>query len=65
MANGAGRLSDDDLALFGRLLGRYCEFDLDQFDNWIVATSHGDVFVTLTRQDPPEDHMTAYRRIPT
>ena len=65
MANGAGRLSDDELTLFGRLLGRYCEFDLDQFDNWIVATSYGDVFVNLTRQGPLEDHVAAYRRVPT
>lgn len=64
MASGTGRLSDDEWVLLHRLLGMHCEFELDQYDNWIVATSYGDVYVNLTRADPPDEHMSSYRRVP-
>ncbi|SDI76164.1 hypothetical protein SAMN05192558_112174 [Actinokineospora alba] len=48
-----GHLSDSEAELFAQLLERYCEFELDQFDHWIVDTAYGEVFVGLTRELPP------------
>jgi len=47
-----GRLTDGELEQLRYLLHRFAEHDLDQFDNWRLDTSHGPVFVMLTRELP-------------
>jgi hypothetical protein len=64
MDSDARRLSADELELLNRLLRRYCQFDLDQFEHWIVSTTYGDVFIDLGRQRPPEGTLEWYTRLP-
>ena len=45
-------LSDDELATFFRLLRRYAEAELDQWENWRCATEYGDVFISMARRPP-------------
>ena len=46
------------------LLSRYAETELDQSENWRVATTHGDVFIEVRRTldaDPNSyDDLTAW-----
>jgi len=55
----ARHFSEDDWALFTRLLKRYAEYELDQFEAWRVSTAYGDVYIRLVRElrgqdGPPE-----------
>jgi len=38
-----------ELTVFGELLARFCEEELDQFEHWRVSTKYGDVFVDISR----------------
>jgi hypothetical protein len=62
-----GRLSDDELRQLSRLLTRFCEYDLDQWEAWRITTSYGPVFVRIDRELPPgvpkETADTAYHHI--
>ncbi|GAA0813732.1 hypothetical protein [Spirilliplanes yamanashiensis] len=45
-------LTDGDLRDLTRLLARYVEHDLDQFEDWQLQTTHGPVYVTIRRELP-------------
>jgi hypothetical protein len=45
-----GPLSDDELALLSRLLARYADFELDQFEHWRIESRFGPVFIDISRQ---------------
>lgn len=44
-----GPLTDVELRDFLRLLGRFAEYELDQFENWRIPTSYGSVYLAMTR----------------
>jgi hypothetical protein len=46
---------------FAELLQRFAEQDLDQHDAWRLDTSYGPVYVTLTREHPPDEPADAFR----
>ncbi|GAB4102792.1 hypothetical protein GCM10028790_18110 [Micromonospora taraxaci] len=48
-----GPLTDSELAAMFRLLARFSEHDLDQWDNWRLDTSYGPVYVTASRALAP------------
>jgi hypothetical protein len=48
-----GRLTDAELGELARLLARYAANDLDQWENWRIETSHGPVYLLLTRMVMP------------
>jgi hypothetical protein len=45
-----GPLSDAELAQLNRLLARYVNFELDQFEHWRVESRFGPVFIDVSRQ---------------
>ncbi|MEU4241040.1 hypothetical protein [Actinoplanes sp. NPDC026619] len=47
------RLNDAELRDLVRLLARYAEHDLDQFDNWQIETAYGPVYVAISRELAP------------
>ncbi len=42
-------LTDSEVATMFRLLARFAEHDLDQWDNWRLNTSYGPVYVNVRR----------------
>jgi hypothetical protein len=48
---------------FNTLLQRFAEHDLDQHDAWQVDTSHGPVFVRISREARPDEPAAAFRRL--
>ena len=63
MEDDAGRLSDDELRQLIRLLVRYCNHDLDQFDDWRLALPWGEVYVSITNALPPGHPRDAYTEV--
>lgn len=62
-----GRLTDAELRELARLLARYASHDLDQWENWRIETSHGPVYMLLTRglmPDWPEEAFTTVWPLP-
>ena len=49
----AERLSDDEMRQLIRLLVRYCNSDLDQFDDWRITLPWGEVYVSIANALPP------------
>jgi hypothetical protein len=47
-------MSADEAEHLVRLLYRYAETELDQFDNWRLDTEHGPVYLNVSRQLPPD-----------
>ncbi|HVK20502.1 MAG TPA: hypothetical protein VM677_04000 [Actinokineospora sp.] len=64
MDDEGGPLSASEVELFRQLLQRYCEFELDQFEHFVVDTAYGDVFVGVTRKPPTDHPRQAYMRLP-
>lgn len=67
-ADAGGPLTDAEVRDFAQLLARYVSHDLDQWDNWQIDTSHGPVYVMITRSlQPgwPQDAFTTVRPPPT
>ena len=52
------------MATFFRLLTRYAEAELDQWENWRCATEYGDVFITMARRPPPEYEPSHFEPLP-
>lgn len=44
-----GPLNPAEIRDFLRLLTRYAEHDLDQFANWRIPTTHGPVYLSMSR----------------
>lgn len=44
-----GPLADSEVATMFRLLARFAEHDLDQWDNWRLDTSYGTVYINVSR----------------
>ena len=42
-------LSDDELSLMLRLLARYADYELDQFEHWRIESKYGPVFIDISR----------------
>jgi len=47
------RMTTADIHQLARLLARYAAQELDQFENWRVASPYGPVFITMSRRCPP------------
>ncbi|WP_169739459.1 hypothetical protein [Actinoplanes friuliensis] len=45
-------MTDDEYRELLRLLTRYAETDLDQFDHWEIESSYGPVYVDFSRSVP-------------
>lgn len=53
------RMSGAELAQLARLLDRYCELELDQWEYWRAGTSKYPVYVDISRAKPDnvaDDH---------
>jgi hypothetical protein len=59
-----GALSDAEFQVFARLLRRYCQYDLDQWENWRYRTTYGDVYISISRKLPDGHLATAYNELP-
>jgi hypothetical protein len=59
----AERLSDDELRHLIRLLVRYCQHDLDQFDDWRLTLPWGEVYVSISNALPPGHPRDAYTEV--
>ena len=64
MAQERDRMSDDELNELKRLLYRYAEVELDQWDNWIVGNSCGDVYINISNKMPDGHTEAGYIRLP-
>jgi hypothetical protein len=60
----SGPLSDAELASFVDLLRRFCEYELDQWQNWRYGTSHSSVYINISRKIPEGHPEAAYGEIP-
>lgn len=58
-----GRLTDAELRELVRLLARYANHDLDQWENWRVETRHGPVYVLLARGLMPDGPQEAFTTV--
>ncbi|WP_344664552.1 hypothetical protein [Catenulispora yoronensis] len=47
------RLSDDEMRQLIKLLVRYCNSDLDQFDDWRVTLPWGEAYISISNALPP------------
>jgi hypothetical protein len=56
-------LSEAELRDLLRLLARYVAHDLDQWENWRFQTSHGPVYVAMTRALFPDWPDTAFTTV--
>ena len=56
MGDTSRRLTSDDFAQLHDLFQRFCEFELDQHDAWKLKTSHGYVYVDLSRKPSHENY---------
>jgi hypothetical protein len=57
------RLSDDELRELIGLLARYCNHDLDQFDDWRLAMPWGDAYVSISHALPPGRPRDTYTEV--
>lgn len=48
-----GKLSDGEFRVMLRLLQRYADHDLDQWQLWRLPSGYGDLFVSLRRSPEP------------
>ena len=44
------KLTDDEYATLFRLLKRYSETEMDQFDLWKFKSEYGEVFISVSRK---------------
>ncbi|PXX62136.1 hypothetical protein DFR70_1072 [Nocardia tenerifensis] len=58
------RMTNSEHRRFLRLLRRWCETELDQFEHLIVPTRDGDVYVTMGRYPATEHPNDLYTRVP-
>jgi hypothetical protein len=47
-----GPLSEAEFRTFTGLLRRFCEYELDQWDNWRYRTTFGYVYISISRKEP-------------
>jgi hypothetical protein len=57
-------MSADDSDQFVRLLYRYAEIELDQWDNWLLDTEIGPVYVSMSMALLPDWSDQAFDRVP-
>lgn len=57
------RLTDEEARTLIELLARYCDHDLDQWDNWRLAMPWGNAFVTITNSLPPDWPAEVFRTV--
>lgn len=62
--DGTVRLTDDEMALMFRLIRRYAETDMDQWENWRMNSQVGTLYVSLTREPAPGASPDAYLKVP-
>jgi hypothetical protein len=55
------RMSDDEIEELLRLMTRYCDLELDQWDYWRLPTKWGGAYVRITNQVPPGEPEDVYR----
>jgi hypothetical protein len=57
-------LSDDDAREMARLLARYADHELDQFDHWsLTVPGWGMVYIAITLEKPSDMDESLYTRI--
>lgn len=57
-------MSADESEQFVRLLYRYAETELDQWDNWLLDTAIGPVYVSMSMALLPDWSDQAFDRVP-
>lgn len=57
------RFTDEEVRTLIELLARYCNHDLDQWDNWRLSLPWGDVHVTITNGLSPGWPADAFRQV--
>jgi hypothetical protein len=58
------RMSADEVEQLARLLHRYAETELDQFDDWRLDTEIGPVYVSMSMELPPDWSDRAFDPVP-
>jgi hypothetical protein len=58
-----GPLSEAEFRAFTGLLRRFCQHELDQWENWRYRTSQGYVYMTISRELPDGHPAEAYDEI--
>lgn len=56
LVDARGNLSDDEMMTLTRLLRRFAETELDQWEAWKMPTATGDVYVSISRQPGEAPH---------
>ena len=51
--DGDGPLTPQELSTLRELLRRFASYDLDQWEEWKVATPHGPAYIVITREPEP------------
>ncbi len=59
-----GPLSEAEFRVFTGLLRRFWQHELDQWENWRCRTSHGYVYITISRELPEAHPAEAYGEFP-
>jgi hypothetical protein len=59
-----GHLSDVEFRHFTALLHRFCQHELDQWENWRCRTTYGWVYINISRELPDGHREDAYEDIP-
>ena len=57
------RLTDDEMRDLIRLLARYCNHDLDQFDDWRLSLPWGEAYVSISNAPAPGHPYDAYAEV--
>ncbi len=57
-------MSADEVEELARLLYRYAETELDQWDNWRLDSEIGPVYVSMSMELPPDCSDQAFRPCP-
>ena len=60
MADGATPMSDEEFRTMVKLLHRYAETELDQWEAWRLPTTYGDVFINVRKSLALGDTLESY-----
>jgi hypothetical protein len=63
-ARAGGPLSEPEFRTFTELLRRFCEHNLDQWENWRCRTTRGSVYINISRTLPAGHPEEAYFEMP-
>ena len=51
------KLSKEEFAFMVKLLRRFASSDMDQFENWMMDTEYGKVYISISREISENEDM--------